>query len=229
MDCRTFHRKLEDYLEDGLDFPARFGMERHAKQCFACEKEVQAALRLRQMARELRRVGAPADFEGSLMIRIQNEKPQRRFWRFEELWLYSFEGFSWRVAGVTALVTFLMVGSIFYVYLGAGRGRSAATQAAVGSLTNPTADRGVNAKLEAAGLSNPSAALSAVSALDVARASRFGVDNWATPYAEPGDSDLVDILVPFASDRQLIMQLPKTIRMRYAQPSREFYIRNVSH
>jgi hypothetical protein len=229
MDCRTFHRRLEDYLEDGLDFPARFGMERHAKQCFACEKEVNAALRLRQMARDLRRVGAPADFEGSLMIRFQNEKPQRRFWKLQELWLYSFEGFSWRVAGVTALVTVLMVGTIGYLYFGTGNGRLATPQVAVGSLTNPAADKGMGARPEAAGLPDPAAAMSAVSALDIGRASRFSVDNWATTYAEPGDSDLVDILVPFAGDRQLIMQLPKTIRMRYAQPSREFYIRNVSH
>jgi hypothetical protein len=229
MDCRTFHKKLEDYLEGELDFPARFGMERHAKQCFACEKKLNAALRLRQMARELRRVGAPVDFEGSLMIRIQNEKPQHRFWKLQELWLHSFEGFSWRVAVVTALLTVLMVGTIGYHYWGTGNNRSVTPQAAVGSVINPAADKGAGAQPEAVGLPDPAAALSAVSAFDIGRASRFSVDNWATPYAEPGDSDLVDILVPFAGDRQLIMQLPRTIRMRYAQPSREFYIRNVSH
>jgi len=36
MNCRTFHRTLEDYLEGGLDFSGRFGMERHARQCLSC-------------------------------------------------------------------------------------------------------------------------------------------------------------------------------------------------
>ena len=46
MDCRTFNKKLEDYLEGGLDFPGRFGMERHAGHCFACGKTVADAQKL---------------------------------------------------------------------------------------------------------------------------------------------------------------------------------------
>ena len=40
MNCRTFQKNLEDYLADGLDFAGRFGMERHARQCISCGKEM---------------------------------------------------------------------------------------------------------------------------------------------------------------------------------------------
>ena len=41
--------------------------------------------------------------------------------------------------------------------------------------------------------------------------------------------DYSEYLVPVSGDRQIILQLPGTIRMRVVQPSRDFYIRNVSH
>ncbi len=236
MDCRTFHRKLEDYLQDGLDFPARFGMERHAKQCYACEKDVTAALSLRQMARDLRRVGAPADFEASLLARIQTEKSHGHFWKLRDLWLFGFEGFSWRVASVTALVTVLLVGTVTYLHFGTRLERPPASQA-MGRLTNPPAERnagqGTTAfdlpSSERLGLPNPAASLGEASAFNIKRSGQISRDNWATPVAEPADSGYVEFLVPFSGDRQLIMQLPRTIRMRYDQPSREYFIRNVSH
>ncbi len=225
MDCRTFHRKLEDYLEGGLDFAGRFGMERHAKQCYACEKEINTALSLRHMARELRKVGAPLDFEQSLHARIQDEESRRRSWKIRNLWLRSFEGFSWRLAGVTALVTVLLVGTATYLHFQALAGRQASSQAATGYGAGPVAGKEADRNQAAADAS----ALGGLSALDLANFSRFGRDNWAIPYADPRDSEFVDIVVPGPDGQQLIMQLPRTIRMRYAQPSREYFIRNVSH
>ncbi len=225
MDCPTFHRKLEDYLEGGLDFAGRFGMERHARQCYACENEINAAMRLRQMARELRKVSAPADFERSLLARIQADESRGRFWKIRDLWLYGFEGFSWRVAAVTALVTVLVVGTLGYIHYGMLTGHPSSPQAGMRN------DAVQNADLNQAAAGGPgdAAEISTFSALDMGNFSRFGLDNWAIPYAEPGDSDFVDITVPGPGGQQLIMQLPKTIRMRYGQPSREYFIRNVSH
>jgi hypothetical protein len=227
---------LEDYLQDGLDFPARFGMERHAKQCYACEKDVTAALSLRQMAQDLRRVGAPADFEASLLARIQTEKPRRRFWQLRELWLFGFEGFSWRVASITALVTILLVGTVTYLNFGTRLDRPTVSQT-MGRLTTLSSERnaaqGVTAfdvpSPEGLGLPKPGASLDGASAVNIKKSGQISQDNWATPVAEPADSGYIEFLVPFSGGRQLIMQLPRTIRMRYDQPSREYFIRNVSH
>jgi hypothetical protein len=229
MDCRTFHRKLEDYLEGGMDFAARFGMERHAKQCFACEREVGAAVHLRQVARDMRKVSAPADFETALLARIQREKPKRGFRPIWNLLSIGFEGISWRVAGATALVTFLAVGILGYFYFGAGGDRAARVQAGRTDASRPDQGKPSGEAPTVGELPRNPAAMRSMPAFDLVSGSRFGWDNWATPYADPRDSDFVDILVPGPDGQQLIMQLPRTIRMRYGQPSREYFIRNVSH
>jgi hypothetical protein len=223
MDCRTFHRKLEDYLEDSLDFPGRFGMERHAKQCYSCEKAVNGALSLRQLARDMKRVSAPQDFEAALLVRIRKEKSRRRLFLFRDWWLFGLEGFSWRVAGVTAVVTMLVVGTVGYIHFGGRTDPPSAPTASVESQANPLPER----TMEGAAVNI--AELGGMADGRTGRVNRLGLDNWAVPYAEPGDSDFVEFLVPVAGDRQLILQVPRTIRMRYQQPTREYFIRNVSH
>lgn len=92
MDCRTFHRNFEDYLEDGLDFAGRFGMERHADQCISCGKDLAAAQKLRSMVRELEHVKAPEGFEASVLNRIGNRKARGRFCSgLRRLWIYGLE------------------------------------------------------------------------------------------------------------------------------------------
>lgn len=91
MDCRKFHKHLEDYLEDGLDFPGRFGVERHAQQCISCGKELANAQRLRRMVKELQPVKAPADFESAVLHEIGKRKANGRFSGLRRFWLYGFE------------------------------------------------------------------------------------------------------------------------------------------
>src|SRR5439155_18478555 len=60
--------------------------------------------------------------------------------------------------------------------------------------------------------------------------SRFSTDEVDTETLhEPADLDYVEFPVPGPDNSQFIMRLPKTIRMRYGQPSQEHFIRNVSH
>ena len=70
MNCTSFHRSLEDYLEGGLDFAGRFGMERHAQQCYLCGKSIADAQHLSESAREMRKVRAPENFEAVVIARI---------------------------------------------------------------------------------------------------------------------------------------------------------------
>jgi hypothetical protein len=234
MDCRTFQRNLEDYLEGGLDFPARFGMERHAKQCFSCEQSVSAALTLRQMARDFQRVGAPEDFERTLLARIRAEKTHRRLERFRDWWLLNAGGFSWRSASVTALVTVLVAASLTYFYFGASVQRRVASQP--GQLTAPSAaanqansmtiDAGSAVRIGLGGLES---AVGGGAVLDMLRSGTLGAENWARPFSDPSDTDFVEVPIPVSGDRQLILRLPRTIRMRYTPRSQEYFIRTVSH
>ncbi len=234
MDCRTFHRKLEDYLEGGLDFPARFGMERHARQCFACEKDVAEALSLRQMARGIQRVVAPADFETSLLARIRSEGTQRRFWTLRSLWLYGVEGRSWRVAGATVLTTVLIVGAVSYVYFGGGSDGLKAPRTSMGRLAPSPQE-----KETASAVSGQRLGIDAASVLpDASAASQrlrasaegtSGIENLTARRMESDGPEYVEVLVPIAGGRHLVLRLPKTIRMRKEQPSGEYYIRNISY
>jgi hypothetical protein len=238
MDCRTFHRQLEDYLEDGLDFPARFGMERHARQCFACEKVVTEALGLRHMVREIQRVGAPANFETRLLARIQAEESRRRFRWLESFWLYGIDRFPWRTAGVVAATVVLVAGTIVSLHFGFGPYRSAPAQPETMVRTTAPIAGGDNswsadkAVAPGPGAMRPADTMASAVQIPVLSGNRpdyFGSDPWATPYVESGDSDYVEYLIPVSGDRQLVMRLPKIIRMRYDQPTQEYFIRNISH
>jgi hypothetical protein len=236
MDCRTFHRKLEDYLEGGLDFPGRFGMERHAKQCYACGKDVAEALSLRQMARELRRIGAPPNFEASLLVRIREEKASRRLWNLHDLWLYGLDRFSWRTAGAVALVAALIAVATLTLHYGGWFDRAQPPQAAMSRAATPVPKEEPGKKANhidpslgsRSGLPDAGNALTIAPTFNVRSFGPVGRDNWATPFAEPGDSDFVDILVP-VSGRQLFLRLPKTIGMRYDQAPQDYYFRRISY
>src|SRR5437773_9325241 len=80
MDCRSFQRNLEDYLEGGLDFGGRFGMERHAQQCYVCGRDIANARKLAEMARGLKPVAAPPHFESAVLARIHAKDSRSWFW-----------------------------------------------------------------------------------------------------------------------------------------------------
>src|SRR5512138_3416970 len=107
MDCRKFRNNLEDYLQGELDFPGRFGMERHAQQCLHCGRDVAEDQKLGEMARGLSRVKAPPNFESGLLadIRARNIRRSARFWRY---WEYGLEWVSWRSAAVGASAVALL-------------------------------------------------------------------------------------------------------------------------
>jgi len=235
MDCRTFHKRLEDYLDGGMDFPGRFAMERHARQCFGCERDIAEALRLKQMVRDIGRVAAPADFETALLVRIRTDTSRRRFWKLQSLWWYGFENLSWRKVGVGAAAIVLVAGIISLVHFGNGFNPPISMQSPGGG--PPQAAAGKSGNVPGAGSAFPAREglpsrgdkLAGFSPVAVDGAGFRVQDQWATPYLEPDDLDFFEFLVPVSGDRQLILQLPRTIRMRYAQPSRDYYIRNVSH
>jgi hypothetical protein len=237
MNCRTFHRNLEDYLEDGLDFPGRFGMERHSQQCIGCGKVIADAQRLGQMARELKRVKAPSNFEASLLEEIGKRKLNSRFTRFRRLWIYGFEPLSWRKPALASAGLAVLLLGVFYAFnysyfhylprtspplqtsipqaaphpIAADRSEIIAKN----SLEKNPENKTVQSKVRAQKAPAPQL-------IDIARQEMI---------VDQEEADYIEYLMMGSDNRPVTVRLPlpKEIRMQYGQPNEEYFIRNVSH
>lgn len=249
MDCRTFRNDLEEYLQGGLDFAGRFGMERHAGQCYFCKRSVDEAEKLGRMSRQLSRVQAPANFEVELLARIHARESGRLRSLFERIrmgWDFRRGDISWRIVAAAGVPALALAAAVVV-------GRMAPPPAAVAPeladqrhatvqpaqeipppRTTPAETDATTPVIETAAA--PIAAPSTDSrrrtfgADPAERPARSTVSRLATdrrPRLEPADSDYLEYRVP--GERDFILRLPTTIRMRYAQPSEDHFIRNVSH
>jgi hypothetical protein len=235
MDCRTFHKHLEDYLQGGLDFPGRFGIERHAQQCLACGKDLTDAQKLGRMAREMVRVPAPPDFEAELLRRIQSSGLHRRpaLWRLQYFWP---DWLSWRsLAWGVSAAGLLLAGVLFSVqWLGREQALNDAAAIADGlsqQVRPLSVPRGLPAR---SSLSQPTAIdrLAAPTVLmpDGGADPRFVIESdFPLGLGEPAGTEYVEFAVLGADGRSVVMRLPTTIRLRHVQPPEEYFLRNVSH
>ena len=234
MDCSTFHKSLEDYLEGGLDFPGRFGVERHAQHCLGCGKDLADAQKISHLAKELSRVQAPSDFEAQVHFRIQSRRLHRRpkLWRFQYFWWDrgSVRSLAW---GTAALV--ILLGGVFYSvnWISSDRHFSIPSFSASNPLPEgvPPAQDGRPPSMPGGALPRDTQPM-ALKRLYPTQPpdSQFVMESDTPPWSiEPGDAEYVEYVVPAAGGQKLVMRLPKTIRMRHGQPSEEYFIRNVSH
>ncbi len=208
-------------------------MERHAQQCFGCGKVVDEAQKLGRMARELERVSAPPDFEANLLLRIRRDGLTRRAWRywFWPGWLS--EAPAWRAVAVSAAAVVLLTAATFTATrwfrgdrvpenpISVEKTGEGEVPLHVAEPVQPSVDGAGSAAIE----SGRQAAIPA----GRSRA-EYPIESGRSPlFMESADSDYVEYLVPGPGDRQVVMRLPKKVRMRYGQPSEDYFIRNVSH
>jgi hypothetical protein len=237
MDCRTYRKTFEEYLEGGLDFPGRFGMERHAKECICCGKQLLDAQKLRTMAHELRRVTAPPDFEAEVLRRIRAEGRRKRFWSFAQDWI---DMPSRRVLVFSASALVLLAALGFFVSNRYLRNDIPATSP-VASISKPETGGAPQP------IANPQTDAAAVKSASIAKPSgkqeraplaliprhkegdNSALGNPVPVYAEAADQDVVGLPVPGPDSSQHIMLLPKSLRVRNETPTEDYFIRNVSH
>lgn len=233
MDCRTFHRNLEDYLQGGLDFAGRFGMERHAGQCLDCAKELADAQTLRRMAAELMRVKAPLDFESRVCEEIAHRRTRGFFFRLRNYWIYGFEWPSWhRIALATSCLMVLGLGAFYFAH------REIRTQppavATVKPLPAPAEVRMPPTPplpVQVANVAKVRMPVEESAPVEVAQippqpqpevAEYFPEDDFAR-------TEFVDYLLVGPYNRATPEKLPNKIYVRYGQSSEEHFIQNVSH
>jgi hypothetical protein len=231
MDCRKFQKNLEDYLQGGLDFPGRFGMERHAQQCFGCGKDVADAQKIAEMARGLRRVKAPQNFEAAVLARIQSRHATRK--RFRVPWLHRWDWQSWRslAYAVPAAAAVLIAIAVAVPWWRMRENYNpvspeSAISASAPTLPNPELEEGQVPVVRSKQLRQANGPLTVFRP----RIPALMTEDVSAPMdAEPGDTGFVEYVVPGPGDRPVIMRLPRSVRMRYGPPSEEYFLRNVSH
>jgi hypothetical protein len=236
MDCRTFHQNLEDYLEGGLDFSGRFGMERHAQQCFGCGKELTDAQQLKQMMSDLQRVKAPANFEASLLREIAAHKAHGRLWEIRKYWIYGFEWPSLRKMALASSSLAVLAFGLFYAF----------HRPEVARVSNPPIVAHKSSKMAAPVMEAKTNSPAQADRLLAKKVVTAGVvksakkDSPILPSLEPGpedplaafeerDTDYVEYMLSGPDNNAVPVRLPKKIPMRYNQMSEEYFIRNVSH
>ena len=233
MDCRTFHQKLEDYLENGLDFSGRLGMERHAQRCISCGKVMTDAQHLRQMASELHRVKAPANFESSVLKEIAIRKDRGRLWSVRRYWIHGFEWPSWRkVAFASSSLAILSIAIFYASHRATFEHTSIPPRVAV-----EPAKTAIEMKEVKDSPDNTVAAL--LSKKPVASKTRKPAIKAQPPRnaAEPEllvnqdvqEMDYEEYTIRGSDNHAVPVRLPKRIPLRYNQMSEEYFILNVSH
>ena len=240
MDFKNFRRALEDYLEGGLDFSGRFGMERHARQCMSCGKEMSDAQRLHQRVSELQRVKAPADFEASVLREIGARRAYGRFSDFRSHWMPGFASFR-KLALASSCLAVLCFGIFYASYRTVFNRKSTTPQVASARAkvdveakeaknspgTSPAThapNKPAAEPLKSAKGVRPPALLKRESVIDA-------MDGKIRDMQEVKDTDYVEYSMPGPDNRPVPVRLPlpKIIPVRYGQMSEEYFIQNVSH
>jgi len=225
MNCRTFGKNLEDYLENGLDFAGRFGMERHAQQCIHCGKEMGDAQSLSRQVHELDKVKAPLDFEASVLNEIGKRKLGRRLPMFRRVFAFGFDMQPWRkYAFAASTLVALGLGSLYFYNLRT----SNPSQDPAWTSNNPAI-----LDVETIGESSlDSAANSIASPVDTS----FSTDPRFNQLGEglsvnyhTSESDFGEYTIIGPDNHPIVIPLPNTIKVEIQPPSEEYFIRNVSH
>jgi len=236
MDCGAFHRNLEDYLEDGLDYSGRLSLERHGEQCFHCGQELALAQELHSMTAGLRSAAAPEGFEDAVLQRIRAHESCGRSWSAYRDWISGFEWWSWRRLAVASSSIAILAFTALYITYRSGSDKtqlSSSLSGISGDVPAEVLSEPQNIPLISAPLVSSRSAMMETEigtpVTAIPRPLANGVDSEVGWRLESADSEFVEYQIPGPDDRPLVVRLPKTIRMRYGQPSEEYFIRNVSH
>jgi hypothetical protein len=238
MDCRKFYRDLEDYLEDGLDFSSRFGMERHAQQCIRCGKVLSNAQQLRRMTRQIEKVKAPANFETSVLNEIGRSETNDRFLGLRRFWLYGFEMPSMQRLAVVASCLAVLGFGAFYLLPVLSNRTAPEIPSAVVSVEPAKTHQNANLQPMETAQQQPEATTVAAKTTPPLSVEAPAMRRTLEPPdqgleqmvdKQVSDADYVEFQVMGPDNRPVTFRWPNKPRVRYGQTPEEYFLRNVSH
>jgi len=225
MNCRTFQKNLEDYLENSMDFAGRFGRERHARQCVRCGREMANAQHLSRLVRGLDKVKAPPNFESAVLNEIGERKLRSRFPTIRRFLVFGFDMPSWRQYAFAASVV-LVIGFGFLYWRN--------TEKPVPSQQSVwTDDDGNPPAVGTEGIRFPAME----KPVRLGENNVFGTDDPVDGGFEKGrfadfltdESEFREYRAIGPDNLPMIVPLPGRIHMQVTPPPEEYFIRNVSH
>jgi len=233
MDCRTFHKNLEDYLEDGLDFAGRFGMERHAQQCIGCGKDMADAQRIRRMVSGLERVKAPESFEASVINEIAKRKLNGRNAGIRRFWIYGHELPLWRKLALASSSLAILAVGVFVFFKPTVPGQDSRFPVAVEDPEKPYVDVDTTQSIDMS---------AAVPILEKIRSSETKeialtaeeprvTEREFVPEGDAAEAEYIEQLIEGIDGRPVTITLPmpRKIFLQYNQMPEEYFIQNISH
>jgi hypothetical protein len=224
MNCQIFKKRLEDYLENGLDFAGRFALERHAGQCVHCGRRLADARKLGFMARELSRVKAPPGFESNVMNEIAARKLRRGSAGFGLLPGFGFGSPAWRKLVLTASCLIVLGFGFLYIYgpLGMRSPRGGALEADLRAIP-------ADVKTAVGNRPDPSGAISPGYRVSIPEILGSEGEDGLSVRFQANESDYGEYTALGPDNVPMIIPLPNTIRMQVGPPSEQFFLTNVSH
>jgi len=231
---------LEDYLEDGLDFAGRFGMERHSQQCIGCGKDMADAQRIRGMVSDLERVKAPESFEASVINEIGKRRLNARDTGIRRFWLYGHEGPLWRkLALASSSLAILAMGVFVFFYLTVPRQDVTSPlvmEETEKSYIDADAMRNSDARAAAPLTMEPISSEKVsenVGISEVAEAPKELIvpERESVPDWDAAEAEYMEHLIMEVDGRPMPIQLPLPgkIHVQYRQMPEEYFIQNISH
>jgi hypothetical protein len=231
---------MEDYLEDGLDFSGRFGMERHADQCIGCGKDLAGAQKLRAMVHEIGKVKAPYNFESSVLRRIEQSKSQSRLANIRRNWIYGFEWPSMQKLAVASSALIVLGFGIFLVNNKTAINKPSVAPAVVAHeipIVNRKSDL-VENTLSAVPQKKKQATAEVARIPEVPEIPESTEDAQLSVFPESeqfddpelAEADYMEYQVVGPDNRPLKMRMPmRRSRIQRSQSPEDYFLRNVSH
>ena len=203
MNCRTFRVKLQDYLDHVLEDGIVQEMKQHSISCQDCSAFEQQWLWISKMTQDLPRLEAPSNFEVRLRARLRKESP-----RLPAFWFpFPTPAFRFAALGILFLVAGL---SAFFLYPRHKTGEMQVTSSQPKNTAYPVS---VPASARMVEYSEPAL-----------------MGDWPPEIQLRGEGgEYVEYLLKGTGKDEIMVRMPKTIRVKPPGENDQSYFRYISH
>jgi hypothetical protein len=227
MKCRTFEKQLQDYLDSILEDVQTEEMKQHASSCSACSGLLRRWIRTSEAVRSLPQVESQPDLEIVLRRRLKNEKTPGHWFSWVFVPKLAYQMISVGLLGVA-------IGSaVFYLFQ-----PTEPTETQVAAPIHKSEEAGISKPLPPSSIPKesrsaergaypvgiPVASGMPESAFDPTEV------NWSSEaFLRDPNGEYVEYLLKGTGQEEILVRMPKVIRVRPPVENDQGYFRYISH